>query len=197
MARLNELKPGSIGPKRQELNARRVALTDEIVKLESRGVFCSRADGAAPRELRARAMGLLNGSAAAFAERFSDDAPQIDAFYAERELIDAALNIAEKIEFAQEAEAAAQRFEEHRADYEKAMRGIVGALLALEHAQQARDRLIAKIRPLSPLPGSNLALAGRLGLAGSIAYRALQQCVANGWLSQSEFRKEIENARQR
>jgi hypothetical protein len=180
--------------RRVELDTQRRAVVDGIIRLEKLG---ERETFAAISPNRKEAVKLLNGSAGGM---FDPDpsSPRITlkALREKLGVIDEALALAEKLENDLAIKAERARWDEYGQEYAAAMGGVAAAVLGLEHALQARDRVLAKIRPSRVLAaGQGVPFMGRLKNGGSSASRFLQVCAAQGWIRTAEFEKAVKEAR--
>jgi hypothetical protein len=71
---------------------------------------------------------------------------------------------------------------------------VTKAIVALEHALQAKDAVEKKIGFLIPLPAHDLTFM-RLRNTASQAYLALDVAVRNGWMMKKTFDTEFARAR--
>jgi hypothetical protein len=178
------------------LAVRKQVLVADIIALERQGV--RRAPDARPPVTKAEAIQLRDGERPVSISGVPDsDGERLRDLHRELAMInlcdDANHNLAQDLTHREFRERFARRGHEWTA----ANRAICEALLALERALHARDRLSNELKP----PGSNTLpleghpLLGRLGRSESTIYRFLQSAVTAGVLTAAEFEKEVKNAR--
>jgi hypothetical protein len=179
--------------RRVELDNQRRAVVDGIIRLEKLG---ERETFTAISPNRKEAVKLLNGSVADLLDP-DPSSPRITlkALREKLGVIDEALDLAAKLENELAIKAERARWDERAEEYATAMAGVASAVLGLEYSLQARDRVLAKIRPSRVMPtGQGVPFMGRLKNNGSSAYRFLKTCAAQGWIRTAEFEKAVREA---
>jgi hypothetical protein len=151
--------------------------------------------GQSPQAARIRqaADKLLNGSFADFLP--VDQSDRREALKFQIAAADEALERGGQIVEQLQNEAAAERVKANAPAFRAAMGDIAKALIALEHAFQARDTLVKEIKPGRLMEGDGWVLAGRLANSGSQSYRFLQTAAECGWIKPEEFATEVRRAR--
>lgn len=173
-------------------------ITVAVIDLEKGSVIPAELDDEMKYRSRPVAIALLNGDNEPLNAMFAlNDVHQKMALLKRagrdiREACDigeARLHVLEIAESAERWRAAAP---EHR----KNMRAIWKALCELERAQQARDKLFRDAKVSAGQEGGvGWVFVGRLGHTHSQVYNFGRVAVSQGWISETEFQKEYENAK--
>jgi hypothetical protein len=187
------------GQRLAELAAHRQKLTIEILRLEGDKVRPVQLAERTASQRRATALSLLASDAAITeVENMRDDmGMKLACLNRARFDLDAAAEAGNQIMQQLAASEVSERMQKHGAEYRKAMRAVALAIIALEHAQQERDRIARDVlkapRP-DILAGGSWELLGRIGRHGGQAYRFLHIAATEGWISQAELADELARA---
>lgn len=168
-----------------------VDLTAQILQLERAHVR----PPSTYRPARGDARKLLDGT---LPEPVELDEPEerLASLHHQRDVVKETLALADNLQRSLLAREASQRYEQHKAELYEKMTAIARAVVALEHALQARDRVLDKIRAIDPVTECmGWPFCGRLSDSATQAARFLNFSAMKGWLSQREVDREIAEAR--
>jgi hypothetical protein len=174
-----------------ELRASDVPLWKRQVELEQRLGSSNRTPPSKPEATRAAAYALLNGSAAPLA---ANGAPspfvELEQIVLKRAAIKDALEIGSQLGAELERKVRAELSEQRKDEISALMKQRTLAVVGLERIEQALDAAIKG----TDFQGYALPL-GRLRHSHQPMYRFLEQMVARGHLSASDFEAEVKRAR--
>jgi hypothetical protein len=178
----------ALDTKCRQLNERRGALTQRIIKAEgnNHAMFAP-----VPPETKARlaaASKMLNGSAPKGDGKSAGEG--LDDLHEERRAIDLALKIADQQRTELQAIADVERREATEEDWVEIQKQIALCIVNFERVLLARDAIWLKRQPLSvpePHPNQNWRFYPRLSQRGGAAFEFLCNAAAQGWLDAKTY----------
>jgi hypothetical protein len=173
--------------------------TRQILELEKSGTIAKAPRGWIPLDAKADGLALLHGKPLEPLPAFASLEAKLVLLHADRNVLREAIALAQTLHRRLAIDESVELFErEIKPDYDACMRQIAELIISMERVLQRRDRLLAKLPPeCRGYPGSHWKFLGRLteiGMNASHAYMFLEMAVKQRWITEKEFRAEVDAA---
>jgi len=190
----------TLAARRKELQEHLARVTAERVRLEKANISAVELEDARQYDSRKAALALAAGGNEALAAVFDlqDVHKRLALLGRISRDLHAALEIAEGRANILAIKEQADRWNAVKPEYRLRVREVWRALIELDKAQASRDKLLRDARvPADQPAGLGWPMVGRLAHTESTVYRYGRVCVDSGFITETEFQRAYEEAKQR